>query len=89
MLYANAEAIGGTSFNYVFATKLGEFHATEEEAKEALEKTISKIKESNKAQIKENLDKFSISYRSTAAQEAIDKYLEENVTEEDHSGHNH
>ena len=73
----------------VFATKLGEFHATEEEAKEALEKTISKIKESNKAQIKENLDKFSISFRSTAAQEAIDKYLEDNVTEEDHSGHNH
>ena len=56
---------------------------------ETLEKTISKIKESNKAQIKENLDKFSISFRSTAAQEAIDKYLEENVTEEDHSGHNH
>jgi hypothetical protein len=73
----------------VFATKIGEFHATTDEAKEELDEKISIIKESNQAQIKENIDKFSISFKSTAVQEAIENYLEENVTEEDHSGHNH
>jgi hypothetical protein len=73
----------------VFATKIGEFHATEEEAKEALEERISIIKEINQAQIKENIENFSISFQSNTVKETIETYLEENVTEEDHSGHDH
>lgn len=94
----NPEVIGDYFFSItsedpytalVFATKIGEFHATDDDAKEALEEKISIIKESNQAQIKENIEKFSISFQSETVKENIETYLEENVTEEDHSGHNH